>query len=412
MARKKKKSTLPSGSIRLQVYVGMVDVLDGDGNPVLDENGKVKQKRKYESVTAPTMEEAKELKKQIQEAYKINPNDMTIRDGIDAYIASIRAVESPKTIEGYETIRDNGFQPIMDLNIKKLDNLILQKAINEECKRISKSKRSKGKTISAKTVRNEWGLISTVIKKYNPQFTINITLPAHVAPVHELSSPKIIFDMVKGTEIELPVILAMWLSFTMSEIKGLTKSSSIKGDYIYIDKVIVHTKDGEIEKNIAKNKKRNRMHRIPPYIKELIDNVEGDKLVPLSGKAVANRFTYMLKKNNLPHMSFHDLRHVNASVMSFLSIPTEYAMDRGGWSSPKVMQGTYMQIYNSERVKVDNTIDNYFENELFTEKKIDEKYSAWLTLFDKTDCEESWKEYEKFTNATRNATRTKEKALK
>ena len=147
------------------------------------------------------------------------------------------------------------------------------------------------------------------------------------------------------------------------------------------------------------------MHRIPPYIRELIDKVESDRLVTLSGKAVANRFVYMLEKNNLPHMSFHDLRHVNASVMSFLSIPTEYAMDRGGWSSPKVMQGTYMQIYNSERIKVDNTIDTYFENELFVKKDIDKKYAAWLTLFDKTDCEESRKEYESFTNATQNATR-------
>lgn len=407
MAKKKSKNTLPSGSKRLQVYVGMVDVLDANGNPVLDENGKVKKKRKYESITAPTIEEAKALKIQVQEAYKVNPNEMTIRDAIDAYIASIRVVESPKTIEGYETIRDYGFQSIMGVNIKRLDNSLLQKAINEECSRPSKSHRSKGKTISAKTVQNEWGLIAAVIKKYNPQFKINITLPSHVSPVHELSSPKTIFDMVKGTDIELPVLLAMWLSFTMSEIKGLKKSTSIKGDYLYIDNVMLDTKNGDFEKSVGKNTKRNRMHRIPPYIKQLIDNVESDALVTMSGKSVYYRFVKLLKQNNLPHMSFHDLRHVNASVMSFLSIPTEYAMDRGGWSSPKIMQGTYMQIYNSERIKVDNTMDRYFENEVLLEKKIDEKYNAWLTLFDRTDCEESRNEYQKFTNASRNATRTK-----
>ena len=407
MAKKKKKSTLPSGSIRLQVFVGWVDVLDEHGKPVLDENGKIKQKRKYESVTAPTMDEAKEMKRQIQEAYKVNSDELTIGDCIDAYISSVKAVESPKTIDGYKTIRKYAFPSLMGLNVKRLDNAILQKAISEECSRKSQSTRSKGKPISAKTVCNEWGLISTVIKKYNPKFDINVTLPSYVSQVNELSKPKDIFEMVKGTEIELPVLLAMWLSFTMSEIKGLTKSSSVKGDYIYIDKVIVHTSEGEVEKNIAKNKKRNRMHRIPPYIKELIDKVEGDQLVQLSGKAVANRFTYMLKKNGMPHMSFHDLRHVNASVMSFLSIPTEYAMDRGGWSNPKVMQGTYMQIYKSERIKVDETIDSYFAEEVLKEKAVDKKYNAWLVLFDKKDSEESRNEYEKFTHATRNATRTK-----
>ena len=195
MAKRKTKNTLPSGSKRLQVYVGMVDVLDKNGNPVLDENGNVKKKRKYESITAPTMEEAKALKAQVQEAYKVNPNEMTIRDGIDAYIASIRAVESPKTIDGYETIRDYAFSSLMPLNIKRIDNTILQKAINDECKRPSQSKRSKGKPISAKTVNNEWGLISAVIKKYNPSFKINVTLPSYVSPVNTLSSPKDIFEI-------------------------------------------------------------------------------------------------------------------------------------------------------------------------------------------------------------------------
>ena len=35
-------------------------------------------------------------------------------------------------------------------------------------------------------------------------------------------------------DIELAVLLAMWLSFTQSEIRGLTKSKSIDGDYITI----------------------------------------------------------------------------------------------------------------------------------------------------------------------------------
>ena len=128
----------------------------------------------------------------------------------------------------------------------------------------------------------------------------------------------------------------------------------------------------------------------------MIDQVDGDRLVPATGKTIYSRFRSLLRKNGLPHMTFHDLRHVNASVMSFLEIPTEYAMDRGGCSSPSVMQGTYMQIYNSERTKVDNTIDNYFEKELLNEKIADEKYNAWLLLFDKKNCEESHVEYSNF----------------
>ena len=101
---------------------------------------------------------------------------------------------------------------------------------------------------------------------------------------------------------------------------------------------------------------------MPEYIKELIDKVTTDRLVTLSAKAVANRFTYMLKKNGLPHMSFHDLRHVNASVMAMLNVPDKYAMERGGWKTDKIMKGTYMQTYRAERIAVDQKIDDYFNN--------------------------------------------------
>lgn len=100
----------------------------------------------------------------------------------------------------------------------------------------------------------------------------------------------------------------------------------------------------------------------------------------------------------MPHMSFHDLRHVSASVMSFLDIPDQYAMDRGGWNSDKVMKSTYMQIYQSERIAVDNKIDAYFETTLGLKKNIsnNQKYKAWLLLFDKIDSPESQHEYSEF----------------
>ncbi len=189
----------------------------------------------------------------------------------------------------------------------------------------------------------------------------------------------------------------MWLSFTMSEIKGLTKFGSIKGNCIYIDKVTVHVNGKDIDKSIAKNQKRNRMLTIPDYIKELIDEVETDRLVTLSGKAVSNRFSYLLKKNGLPHMSFHDLRHVSASVMAMLNVPDNYAQDRGGWKTDKTMKSNYVQQFKTARSDVDKKIDDYFNMSLFNkDSEQDKKYQSWLTLFDKKDTPESQKEFKAF----------------
>lgn len=396
---RKRKGELPSGNIRRQVFVGWKPKIDKEGKPVLDGKGNQVMIRDYRSITASSVAEADLLAAQLKaDVNKKTVSDMTLKDAINKYIDSLRATRSPKTIEGYEIIRDNAFQSIMDKSIKKLNNDTLQLAIDTECNRISTatSNKKKQKPISAKTVRNEWGLIVSVLNKYAPSLNVSVNLPGYKARVNELSSPEDIFRIVKGTEIELAVLLAMWLSFTMSEIKGLTKSSSIKGDYLYIDKVTVTTKKGEVTKDIGKNSTRNRMHRIPPYIKDLINKVETDELVPLTAAAIKARFTRLLKKNELPHMSFHDLRHVNASVMSFLNIPDKYAMERGGWTTDKVMKGTYMQVYNAERIKVDDNIDNYFETTLLNKKEVDEKYLAYLTLFGKSDCAESQKEYDEF----------------
>ena len=179
----------------------------------------------------------------------------------------------------------------------------------------------------------------------------------------ELVPPQTVLDILKGDYIELPALLAIWLSFTLSEIRGLTKSRSISADgqYLTINEVVVDVGREAVRKELAKNRYRNRTHRIPPYIRMLIDQVEGDELVTISGRAIYHRWVKLLKRNGLPHMTFHDLRHESASIMALLRVPDKYALERGGWKSDKVMKKVYTHTFSDERQKVDNIIDGYFE---------------------------------------------------
>lgn len=343
MAKAKK---LPSGQWRTLVY----DYTDSDG------------KRHYESFTAATKKESEFLAADFSFTKKSRSKivDMKLSEAITEYINTSDAVLSPTTINGYRVICQNAFQDIMDIPLKKITNALLRDAVNNECKRKSTSKRGYGKTISPKTVCNEYGLITAVLNKYIPSLDCTVKLPQKEKHFNELVAPEIIFSLVKDTEIELPVLLAMWLSFSISEIKGLTKTHSVINGYIVINEVVVNVDGKEIRKKQGKQITRNRKHKIPEYIMSLIDKVETDELVPMSSKAVAHRFTRILEKNNMPHMTFHDLRHVNASVMALLRIPDKYAMERGGWKTDKVMKDVYMQTFSDERVAVDNMIDNYF----------------------------------------------------
>lgn len=186
----------------------------------------------------------------------------------------------------------------------------------------------------------------------------------------------------------------------MSEIKGLTKDSISEDGYITIKQVSVNVGGKEIKKNQAKQFTRNRKQRIPDYVRLLIDKVETDDLVPMSSKMIYYHFSAILQRNNLKHMSFHDLRHLNASMMAVLQIPDKYAQERGGWKTDRVMKKVYTHTFSRERQEVDNRIGDYFNEIIGSQPGVDtEKYKAWLLLFDKKDCEESMKEFIVFSKS-------------
>ena len=93
---------------------------------------------------------------------------------------------------------------------------------------------------------------------------------------------------------------------------------------------------------------------------------EQNYITLLSGQAIYKRFSRLLEAKGVQHMTFHDLRHMNASVMLALNIPDKYAMERGGWSSPHVMKSVYQHTFSAERKAADEKIDNYFNEVLDT----------------------------------------------
>lgn len=365
MAKAKK---LPSGSWNVQVYSHSEFQYDDSGNMILDKTGKPVVKKIYESFT----DDDKATVELMAAEFKVNkryiknhPEKMTLNESITKYINSKDALLSPKTIEEYRKIQKNGFSELMEIKLVDLTTEMLQEAVNREAKRPNKKCTKNPKPISSKTVRTEYGLISTVIAKYNPRLDTRVSLPAKVRKIKNLPSPDAVYQLVKDTEIELPCLIAMWLSFSMSEIRGL-KKSSIQGDYITINSVIVDVENKPVEKEVAKVDTRIRKHRIPPYIKQLIDQLpaEQEYLVTLSGSAISKRFAKMITKSELPYITFHNLRHINASVMALLRVPDNYAMERGGWKSDRVMKETYTHTFSEPREHFDDLIDAYFESKM------------------------------------------------
>ena len=103
-------------------------------------------------------------------------------------------------------------------------------------------------------------------------------------------------------------------------------------------------------------------------------------------------------------MTFHDLRHVNASIMTILNIPDKYAQERGGWKTDNIMKSTYMQTFSKQREEVDQLVDNYMYDVMFKKSANlieSKKYKCWLELFDKKDSPANKRKFKKFCSENR-----------
>ena len=337
---------LPSGSYRCQVYVGK------------DLSGK----RQYLSVTKPTKKEAEYEAAKISLHHKEISRDssmMTLAEAMDKYIASKDGILSPSTIRGYDIIRRKHFQGLMDIRLNRLNNNLIQTIINEEAR-----------TASPKTIRNIYGFLSAVLSDYHPGLDLNITLPQRRVTEQEILEPEQITTLlhaVEDTEMEIPILLAVWLCMRSSEITGLTWDCvDFQRKTITVKKARVRDKSNHWIEKGTKTTGSTRTLNAPDYILDKLKDAQrastSDHVVTIKGNCLYHRLKVILKNNGLPDIRFHDLRHTAASVMALLSVPTVYAQKRGGWSTPRTMQQVYTHIMQSKRSAVDAQIDGFYSS--------------------------------------------------
>lgn len=330
---------LPSGVYRCQVMV------DGKRISVVDEN--------------PAMAQAKAvaLKNGLIEEKKTGPS-MTIGQSIDRYIESKDAVLSPSTLRSYRSIRKNSLGNLDSIQLNNLTQDAVQRHINAL---------SRGK--SPKYVRNVHGLLSAVIAAYRPDFILHTTLPQKKKveiKIPTIEEVQFLAEKSKGTAFELPFLLATWMGLRTSEIRGLTWEC-IDGDMLHVKQALVEGDNGPVLKT-TKSYSGNREIRIPPYIKNLLDEYprKNEYIIQYTRNALYNRLRRMCEKYGMPHYRFHDLRHVQASVMLALGVPDKYAMERMGHASTNMLKTVYQHTMKSKSEEVADTVDNFFTEKLHT----------------------------------------------
>lgn len=283
---------------------------------------------------------------------------MTVAEAITEYAESRRNRVKPSTFANYLYIRDKRFTELMPQEVGDVTSEMLDMAVERELGLPSR----KGSKLSPKTVIDAYNLVVSAIKKQRPDFKPVVALPENPRKFPLILPMDVIIPAVADTDMELPCLLAMQYTLSASEIRGLTKSKSIRDGKLYIVETVVSVNGASVRMTGDKEPDRPRVFDITPRIAALISAIDSDTLEPRSAHALNMRFQRLLAYAGLPKMSFHKLRHVAATVMAEENIPANIAQERGGWKTDDTMKKVYIHTFTEARKAADEKVNQRVEN--------------------------------------------------
>ena len=337
-----KAKKLPSGNYRVQIQVGH------------DDNGK----RIMKSFTAEREWEALKMADDYLNTHCINKysDKMTVYDAMYQYIESRNNILSPSTIRGYNIILKTRLQRIMDIRIKELNYMDVQSAVNYDSKRLCR-----------KSIKSAVALLRSALAANDVDFNIKkITLPQAKKKNIELPNAEDVIRIIIGSEVELPCLLAMWLSLRISEVRGLQfRDIAPDGKSINVCRVKMFLDSVDVLREQTKTHDSTRTNKLPPYILELIKKVphksDKDFIVPHKYEFIRSRFEKLMVSNGY-NITFHKLRHEFATTLNDLGIPSDYIQKLGGWSTDNVMKSVYTHTTARKEDEYQNMIDDFFNS--------------------------------------------------
>ena len=278
---------------------------------------------------------------------------MDFKAAAEDYIEAKRNILSPTTIRGYNSAMKTISKKFQDINIHDVTALDIQTEIN----RLAKDH-------SPKTVRNYHGFISAVLGTFCPNLKICTTLPQKVKNEPYIPSDediKRILECAKGTEFEIPIILACY-GLRRSEICALTLED-VDGDIVRVNKAKVLDEDANWINKTTKTTASTREIIIPL---ELADKIRDKGYIYKGHPNILTRFLERTEdKLSIPRFPLHKLRHYFASKMSALNVPEADIMRMGGWETDHVMKSVYRHSMMEKEEQAKRDAAEKLRNALF-----------------------------------------------
>lgn len=268
-----------------------------------------------------------------------------------------------RTVQGYKDYLNLRLVPYFG-NMKLCDIQLydIQKFLN-----------SLASTLSSETIRKYKNCLSCIFNyavkweflKYNPCSGLVIPkgLDTSVKPV--FLTQEEVKSLLKCLEKEdlkhqIMVRLALQCGLRRSEILGLSWNAiDFKENTISIYQAATKIKGIGTKIAETKNASSNRIIYVKKEILDLIQHLsKTDDLIfdKISNDSISKWFNRFLKRNNLKHMRFHDLRHTHATLLIANGIDMKTVSSRLGHSNITTTMNIYTHVLSENDKKASNVI--------------------------------------------------------
>ena len=276
----------------------------------------------------------------------------TVTQAIDKYIAD-KPKLSPSTVRGYKSIQSNLFQTAMPL---MADSVNWQSVIDADGH-------------APKTIKNGWGFIVSALKH------IGITPPQVSLPQLEQSERPFLqpeqiqtfLDALRDQPCEIAALLGLH-SLRRSEILDMTYGDvDLTNNQLFVRGAAVMDENSKIVHK-AENKNAASKRTVPimiPRLTELLkkgtkEHKAKDYIVTTHPSTLYHQVNTICKRNGLPEIGVHGLRHSFVSLAYHLGWSELSTMKVAGYSDYNTMRKIYTHLSDEDKKKNVADMENFF----------------------------------------------------
>ncbi|OPY55788.1 MAG: putative prophage phiRv2 integrase [Pelotomaculum sp. PtaU1.Bin035] len=349
-----------------------------------------RRRRIYKNVRGTKADAQKLLAKLLTELDNgtyIEPDKITLGDYLRDWMKTyVEANLSPTTVDSYRINVEKHIIPYIGrVPLQELKPMQLQKLYRS----LLESGRADGKGgLSARSVRYVHRNIHEALDHAVRMQLVTrnvaelVTLPKarpYKAKVYGEQELIYLMRAAQGTDMELPISLAVALGLRRGELLGL-RWGDVDFDQkcITVNNNLVQTRKGSISKD-PKSESSNRTIDLPESLIILLKKhkkIQAEYRL-LLGRAYNNgghvcckpdgspycpgyyskKFKRFLKEKGFSHIRLHDLRHANATLMLKYGVPAKVASTRLGHSSIAITLDLYSHVLSDMQKEVAEKID-------------------------------------------------------